>query len=169
MVLKLEKLRVLVIEDNEAMRKLILGVLENLGIGRLSNRSNALDIFQAITEFEPDVIISDWQMDKMSGIELTTKVRKDPKSPNRFIPIVLITGYNSKHRVEQARDAGVTEFLIKPFRAEDVARRLTHVINHPRDFVDASTFFGPNRRRRADEKATEKRRKEDKDLEVSWS
>ena len=53
--------------------------------------------------------------------------------------------------IEEARDAGVTEFLVKPFTANDIARRITHVINRPRDFIETQDFFGPDRRRRRDD------------------
>lgn len=163
MALKLERLRVLVIEDNQPMRALMASVLENLGVGRIFPSPSAENILDQMKEFEPDVIISDWQMEPVSGIDMTKTVRTDPTSTNPFIPIILITGYNSRKRVEQARDIGVTEFLIKPFKAQDVAKRLSHVINAPRDFVDAPAFFGPSRRRKpSDDYTGSKRRQEDR-------
>jgi CheY-like chemotaxis protein len=150
MALRLEKLRILVIEDNKTMCSLICSVLENLGIGRVTSITNPLQSLSKIKDFEPDVIITDWQMDKVDGIKLTKTIRNHEGSPNRFIPILMITGYNTKKRVEMARDAGVTEFLIKPFTADDVAKRLSHIINNPRNFVDSQQFFGPDRRRRDD-------------------
>jgi DNA-binding NtrC family response regulator len=81
----------------------------------------------------------------------------------------VITGYNSLERVKIARDAGVTEFLIKPFKATDVAKRIEHVINHPRDFVSTADFFGPDRRRKIDKNYNgPKRRKEDKLKALDW-
>ncbi len=69
--------------------------------------------------------------------------------------------------MQEARDAGVTEFLVKPFTAHDLARRIAHVINKPRDFIETQDFFGPDRRRRqADESGYTgvKRRDEDKGI-----
>lgn len=61
-----------------------------------------------------------------------------------MVPIVLITGYSAWPRVEEARNAGVTEFLVKPFTANDLARRIAHVINSPRDFIETQDFWaGP--------------------------
>lgn len=67
--------------------------------------------------------------------------------------MVLITGYSAWSRVEEARDAGVTEFLVKPFTANDLAKRIAHVINKPRDFIETQDFFGPDRRRRSPQAA----------------
>jgi two-component system chemotaxis response regulator CheY len=63
------------------------------------------------------------------------------------IPIMM-TGYSDKVRVEEARDVGVTEFLAKPFTAQDLYARIEKLIEKPRRFVEAEAFFGPERRRR---------------------
>ena len=60
----------------------------------------------------------------------------------------MMTGYSHKLRAEEARDAGVTEFLVKPFTAKDMYLRIEALIEKPRRFVDAENFFGPDRRRR---------------------
>ena len=96
----------------------------------------------------PDIVIADWQMEPMNGIELTHEIRTNQLSPNRMAPVILVTGYSAITRVAQARDVGVTEFIVKPFSANDLAKRLAYVINKPRDFIDADGYFGPDRRRR---------------------
>jgi two-component system chemotaxis response regulator CheY len=83
-------------------------------------------------------------------------------------PIILVTGYSARPRVEEARDAGVTEFLVKPFTATDLTRRLQHVINNPRNFIDYNGYFGPDRRRKADELYNGPRRRED-DIGETWN
>ena len=84
----------------------------------------------------------------MDGISLAHRIRNDPASPNKFVPFVLMTGFSEKRRVMQARDAGVTEFLVKPFTARDLYRRLYQIIERPRQFVRSEDFFGPDRRRK---------------------
>jgi DNA-binding NtrC family response regulator len=64
------------------------------------------------------------------------------------VPVIVMTGYAAAPRVAQARDKGITEFLVKPFTANELARRITYVIDAPRDFVETAEFFGPDRRRR---------------------
>jgi DNA-binding response OmpR family regulator len=87
-------------------------------------------------------------MRPVDGISLARMIRNDPKSPNPYIPIILMTGFSEKRRVIQARDAGVTEFLVKPFTARDLFRRITQIIERPRQFVKSEDFFGPDRRRK---------------------
>ena len=84
-------------------------------------------------------------------------------------PVILITGYSSIPRVNEARNAGVTEFLVKPFTAADISKRISHVINSPRDFVQAREYFGPDRRRRkGDDYSGPKRRDSERSDDV-WT
>lgn len=147
---RFEKLSVLVVEDTIPMRKLMVSVLESLGIKQISTADSGEKAFEIFQKENQDIIITDWQMERMDGIALTREVRSNLMSPNRMVPIVLITGYSAWARVAEARDAGVTEFLVKPFTANDIARRIAHVINKPRDFIETQDFFGPDRRRRVD-------------------
>lgn len=149
MAFKFKKLTVLVVEDTAPMLKLIVSVLESLGIEQVYSAPDGERGFETFKRINPDIVISDWHMIPMTGIDLTLEIRKNPYSPNRTAPVILITGYNAMNRVSEARDAGVTEFLIKPFSANDLAKRLAHVINKPRDFIDYPGYFGPDRRRRA--------------------
>lgn len=132
------------------MRKLLISVLESLGIKNIASADDGRKAFELFQRDNHDIIISDWQMEETNGIELTKMIRSSVMSPNRMVPIVLITGYSAWQRVAEARDSGVTEFLVKPFTANDIAKRITHVINKPRDFIETNDFFGPDRRRRID-------------------
>lgn len=143
-----KKLTILVVEDTAPMRKLITSVLETLGVGRIYSAENGERGFELFKRENPDIVIADWHMAPMSGIELTHEIRTNMMSPNRMAPIVLVTGYSALSRVSEARDVGVTEFLVKPFSANDLAKRIAYVINKPRDFIDCKTYFGPDRRRR---------------------
>lgn len=148
---KFDKLNMLVVEDTQPMQKLLVSVLEALGIKNVETATNGEDALRAFVQRNHDIVLSDWSMQPMDGIALTRMIRTHAMSPNRLVPVILITGYSAWSRVEEARDAGVTEFLVKPFTANDMARRITHVINRPRDFIETQDFFGPDRRRRRDD------------------
>ena len=64
-------------------------------------------------------------------------------SPNPFVPIIMITGHTEKHRVEAARDAGVTEFLAKPITAANLFARIAEIVERPRAFVRCGQLFRP--------------------------
>lgn len=148
MAFRFNNLSVLVVEDTPPMRKLIVSVLESLGVGKLYEADSGESGYDAFCRHRPDIVIADWHMLPRSGIELTKEIRNNPLSPDRMAPVILVTGYSALSRVAEARDAGVTEFLVKPFSANDLAKRLAYVINKPRDYIDAQAYFGPDRRRR---------------------
>lgn len=142
--------KVLIVEDNQPMLDLAKSLLQTFGVGDVIGAKNGEEGFKAFCQKNPDVVIADWMMKPMDGISLTRRIRNDPKSPNPYVPIILMTGFSEKRRVLEARDAGVTEFLVKPFNARDLYRRIAQIIERPRQFVRSEDFFGPDRRRKKD-------------------
>jgi CheY-like chemotaxis protein len=148
MAFDFKKLSILVVEDTAPMRKLIVSVLETMEVGNIYSAEDGEQGYELVRKHNPDIVIADWHMSPMNGIDFTNEIRTNTLSPNRMMPVVLVTGYSAMQRVGEARDVGVTEFLVKPFSANDLAKRIAYVINKPRDFIDTSDYFGPDRRRR---------------------
>lgn len=148
MAFQFQKLSVLIVEDTLPMQKLVGSVLDTLGVGKVYKSSDGNEGYERFKEENPDIVIADWHMVPTSGIELVSRIRKDVESPNKMVPIIMMTGYSAMPRVAEARDTGATEFLVKPFSANDLARRIAYVINKPRDFIETADYFGPDRRRR---------------------
>ena len=144
---RFERLKVLVVDDNQNMRKLVTTILQAFGVTSIAEAANGVRALEAMKD-NPDVVILDWMMDEMNGIEFTKAVRTLPGSPNPYVPIIMLTGHTSADCVAQARDAGVNEFLAKPVSLKAMLARLTAVIEYPRPFVRTSVYFGPCRRRR---------------------
>ncbi len=145
---KFETLKVLVVEDNQPMLELTKSILQTFGVGKISTAVDGEKAFTLFCQNNHDMVIADWMMQPCDGISLTRRIRNDSRSPNAYVPIILMTGFSEKRRVIAARDAGVTEFLVKPFNARDLYRRIVQVIEKPRDFVRSEDFFGPDRRRK---------------------
>lgn len=169
MPLNFEKLNVLIVEDTLPMLRLMNAVLGTLGIRNTFTATSGDRGFEVFRKESPDIVISDWHMEPVDGIELTRMIRRDPLSPNRMAPVILVTGFSAVGRISTARDAGVTEFMVKPFSANDLAKRLAYVINKPRDFIDAPEYFGPDRRRKNPDYAGPLRRDEDGATETTSS
>ncbi len=150
MAYQFHRISVLVVEDNQPMLDITKSLLVTFGVGHVIGAENGEVGFKRFCEYNSDIVIADWMMKPMDGISFTRQVRNDPKSPNQFVPVILMTGFTEKRRVLQARNSGVTEFLVKPFNARDLYRRLVQVIERPRQFVRAPDFFGPDRRRKKD-------------------
>ncbi len=139
---------ILVVEDMAPMLALTKSILNILGFQDIYGATSGEEAFEVFQAKKPDLVITDWALGEMNGIDLTNKIRKDPKSVNPYVPIILMTGYSSIPRVEIARDGGITEFLVKPFMAKDLYARIVQVVEKPRQFVESGDFFGPDRRRR---------------------
>lgn len=146
-----DKVRILIVEDNIPMLEICKSLLLTFGVGDVLPAKNGEDAFRLFCKENPDIVITDWMMSPMDGISLTRRIRNDPASPNHYVPVVLMTGFSERKRVMQARDAGATEFLVKPFTARDLYKRIAQIIERPRQFVRSEDFFGPDRRRKADE------------------
>ena len=163
-----ENLKALIVEDNAHMRALLRALLNSAGIKDVVEAGNGQMAIEILRERKSDLVLSDLAMKPMDGLEFTRYVRNNDQSPNPFVPIIMITGHTEKHRVEQARDAGVTELLAKPVTAGNLFARIAEIVERPRAFVRTDGYFGPDRRRhRAEGYAGPWRRAEDfEDMQV---
>lgn len=144
-----DDVKILVVEDNQPMLEITKTLLATFGVGTIVGARDGEEGFREYCELNPDIVIADWMMKPVDGISLARRIRNDLRSPNPYVPIILMTGFSEMRRVIQARDAGVTEFLVKPFTARDLYKRITQIIERPRQFVRSEDFFGPDRRRKA--------------------
>jgi CheY-like chemotaxis protein len=145
-----ESLRVLLVDDNQHMRAIVMTVLAGVGVKHVRETRDGSEALECLRNWPADLAIVDFQMFPLDGVEFTRIVRNAPDSKNPYLPIVMMTGHSERSRVVEARDAGVTEFVAKPLTAKAVLDRIQAVIYHPRPFVRTATYFGPDRRRRED-------------------
>jgi two-component system, chemotaxis family, chemotaxis protein CheY len=144
------RLKALLVEDNEFMSLIVHRMLTGFGVGEIRVKREGAEALQELQLFAPDLILTDCMMAPVNGIEFVLEVRNAEGSPNPYVPIIMITGYTELHRVQEARDAGVTEMLVKPFSALSLAQRIQAIVERPRQFIRTHAFFGPDRRRRRD-------------------
>lgn len=147
MVYKTDQVRILLVDDMPQMLQLLRDILETFGFSNVYTAHNGDRAMEMIIKEDPDLIITDWWMKPMNGLELTRTIRRSTAVPNPYVPILMMTGFSSRSRVMKARDEGITEFLVKPFTANDLYSRIQLIIEKPRQFVDTGEFFGPDRRR----------------------
>lgn len=143
----LKKVHVLIVDDDAIMRKLIRDMMRIVGFNNVSAATDGQEALKMLETNTVDLIVCDWKMRPMDGLEFVKHVRNDDSSPHRFVPIIMLTGRGERKDVEIARDAGVTEYLIKPFSSDSLFKRIAAAIDAPRDFVLAMGYKGPDRRR----------------------
>lgn len=158
MYLDLRDLTVMVVDDNPNMRTIVGGVLTAAGVGGLYYASNGREAMRVLTETQIDAAYIDFEMPQMNGLELIRHIRR-LDGEERFMPLIMLTGYADMMRVNLALNAGMTEFLRKPVTARDILLRLQAAILNARPFVTAGAYFGPDRRRRRDEPQSAPRRR----------
>ena len=144
----LAALELLVVDDNAQMRTIVGTVLAAAGVRRLRYAPDGRKGLEAVKQGGIDITFVDFEMPTMNGLEFLSAVRA-LETPERFMPIIMLTGHSDLKRITAARDGGVNEFLSKPVTARSILSRLTTVILKPRPFVSAPRYFGPCRRRKA--------------------
>ncbi|MDT8991357.1 response regulator [Curvibacter sp. APW13] len=112
----------LVVDDIEAMRKVITHQLRTLGIGKVVSANNGAEALAVLRRQHVDVILSDWNMPVMSGLELLKALRADPELQR--IPFVMITAEAERARVQEAIANGVSNLLVKPYTTRSLADRI---------------------------------------------
>ena len=176
-VYNLERLSVLLVEDNAYIRDIFESLLRELGIRHVSTARNGKDAveFLELVGANPtragvmgiDLIISDLVMSPINGLLLLQWLRTSKRSPGRFTPFIMLSGAADREYVQSARDLGVNEFLAKPFSVKSVSERLMQVIDHPRQFVVTRNYFGPDRRRHRQGPPADGERRHNSDESVS--
>jgi len=143
----LAALQILLVDDNQHMRAITTAVLQSAGIRKVREAADGAAALEVLREHSVDLVIVDFNMFPLDGVEFTRLVRNSPDSANPYLPIIMMTGHSEKSRVYEARDAGVTEFVVKPITAKAILDRIQAVIFKPRPFVKTDGYFGPDRRR----------------------
>ena len=141
------QLGVMIVDDNRHMRALLCSIMHALGISRVKEVSDGETALKVVEEFKPELVITDWHMEPMNGIELVRRLRKSGDEATRYIPIIMLTGHSELARVQEARDSGIHEFLAKPISAKSLFTRIAAIIENPRPFIKTDAYFGPDRRR----------------------
>lgn len=162
------------------MQSLILSVLRALGVERVTLCENGEEAIQALTPLSNndkpavgvtgiDLVICDMFMPIVDGTMFLRWVRRSEKSPDRFLPVIMISAAADLEVLYATRDAGVDEFLAKPFSANTVVNRIRAVVENPRPYVYCPTYFGPDRRRKHKLREDERRVISEDEIEVLHS
>ena len=128
------------IDDNAHMRRMVRTLLHGFGAREVNEAEDGAAGLEAFTHNVPDIVITDWAMPIFDGIELTQMIRQPGANANPFVPVIMLTGHSEKKRILAARDAGVTEFLAKPFGPRALSAHRQVVVN-PRPFRQDQDLF----------------------------
>lgn len=145
---EVKQLKILIVEDNVHFRTLVRTILEALGVQNIEEARDGSEAMDVLKSFDADMAILDWKMDGVDGVECIRSIRTGNDSPNKFLPIILCSGYTEASLKRDALNAGANAFLAKPISAKSLLSRITSVMEENQPFIQATDYFGPDRRRR---------------------
>ena len=143
----IQSLCILVVDDNQYMRKMVRTLLVNCGVKDIFEASDGIAALDAIRTVAPDVVILDWEMPLLSGPELVRIVRSPGVFPMPDVPIIMLTAHGERWRVVEAVKLGVNEYLTKPVSAKSLYDRLVAITLVPRANVQLGDYYGPEPRK----------------------
>jgi two-component system chemotaxis response regulator CheY len=117
---------ILIVDDYQAMVRIIRNLLLQLGFERIDEAHDGQEALAKMQERAYGLVISDWNMEPMSGLELLRQVRAHPGLEH--VPFIMVTAENRDDRIAMAREAGVSGYVVKPFNAEMLGQRIASVI-----------------------------------------
>jgi two-component system chemotaxis response regulator CheY len=148
---RIQALCVLVVDDNQYMRKMVRNLLVNCGVKDIYEAGDGITALDTIRTVGPDVVVLDWEMPLLSGAELVRIVRSPGVFPMPDVPIIMLSGHGERWRVVEAVRLGVNEYLIKPVSAKALYDRLVSITLQPRPTVQLGDYYGPEPRKLASE------------------
>ncbi len=126
MPMSIEGLTILAVDDSLHMRRLLQGMLGELGIHQVFLAKDGVEALRFLGDCDDmiDIVLCDWKMPRMTGLDLLRQVRTaDPD-----LPFVMITGQAGQQSVLEAKGLGVTSYLVKPFSVDQLAKRLRSLV-----------------------------------------
>jgi DNA-binding response OmpR family regulator len=143
----IQSISVLVVDDNQYMRKVVRNLLVNVGVKNVYEAADGIAGLDAIRTVAPDIVVLDWEMPLLNGAELVRIVRSPGVFPMPDVPIIMLSGHGERWRVIEAVRLGVNEYLIKPVSAQALLDRIMSILAKPRPIVQMGDYYGPEPRR----------------------
>lgn len=156
----------LVVSDHDSNRRMLTNILKVLGIKSPEIATDVVMGFRIFREGKFDFVLSEIKNGRNDVVALADFIRKDERSPNPVVPIISTVGPATKHYVEAARNAGVTEMIMAPYTVSDIGQMIAYVMTESskRQQVKSGKYTGPDRRRVQDPNYTGPFRREGDEL-----
>ena len=120
------KIPILIVDDYKTMLRIIRNLLRQLDFQNVAEASDGASALPLLENQPFSLIISDWNMEPMTGLQLLREVRKSPRT--KHIPFIMITAESKTENVIAAKQAGVSNYIVKPFNAETLKAKLASVL-----------------------------------------
>ena len=142
----LKRARVVIVDDNPKALDILSQVLLGFAVRNITQCRSAEETLAYVEQDAADLLIVDGEMPEQDGIELTQHIRSLPSGPNFTTPILVVSGFTPKHKIERCRDAGANWVITKPIVPSVLLTRIEWLAKSKRKFVTSPTYCGPDRR-----------------------
>ena len=123
-----KNMRVVIVDDYTTMLRILRNLLRQLEINNVEEASDGDTAYHLMQKSPPDLVISDWNMAPVTGLDLLKRVRADAKL--KHIPFIMVTAESKTENVIAAKQAGVSNYIVKPFNAETLKDKIEKVLSH---------------------------------------
>ena len=134
-------LRFLVIDDSAHMRTVVRALLQGFGAREIYEADDGATGLEACIHFMPDIVITDWVMPNLDGLELTRVIRQPGINADPYVPIIMLSSHTEQARIDKAYDAGVTQVLTKPISARALYEAILTVVANQNAFQHDRELF----------------------------
>ena len=121
-------MNVLIVDDYKTMLRIIRNLLKQIGFNNVDEASDGAEALGKLRSKTFGLVISDWNMEPMTGLQLLQSVRADDKL--KSLPFIMITAESKTENVVAAKQAGVSNYIVKPFNAETLQGKIDKVLGH---------------------------------------
>jgi CheY-like chemotaxis protein len=144
--LNLEKAVVLIVDDNPQALDILGQVLSGFGVKLLHRCSGGQSAMDFIRSHRVDLVITDANMPEVDGWTLVRWIRTEAGEANRYVPVIVCTGYTRLGQILRSRDCGANFVIAKPITPRIILERIFWVAGDERSFIECETYTGPDRR-----------------------
>jgi CheY-like chemotaxis protein len=160
-MLSLATVKVLVVDDSNAVRMMLTVLLRTFGINEIEASASGAQALQLIEKIKFDLVITDVSMEPMDGIELTRRIRSPGKLGQPSLPVLILSSHSETEVVRAAIEAGSSDYLTKPINRAALLAKIVSLLGRPRAVVRNDNYWGPDRRKYRTSKTGRKRRLQD--------
>ena len=118
-------MKILVVDDSATMRRIVSNVLSMLGFANITTAINGKDALQALGSDDFDLVVSDWKMEPINGLDLLKKIRGDEKLKD--LPFIMLSAESDKRSIIETINNGVSEYIVKPFSKETLKGKIQNI------------------------------------------
>jgi two-component system chemotaxis response regulator CheY len=118
--------KILVVDDYPTMRRILRNLLNQIGITDIEEAGSGADALAKLQSTNVDLVISDWNMEPVTGLELLKKLRANASTAN--LPFIMVTAESKTENVVEAKKAGVNNYIVKPFTADTLKSKIAAVM-----------------------------------------